>query len=63
MTHPKKAQGQTSSRSKLSDAERHKRFVETAETVGASEMADDFDNAFKRVVRQSGSDGERPKRA
>lgn len=31
---------------KLTDAERHKRFVETAKKVGASEKSEDFDKAF-----------------
>jgi hypothetical protein len=36
---------------KLSDAERHKRFVEMAHEVEASEKPNDFESAFKRVVR------------
>jgi hypothetical protein len=35
---------------KLTDAERHKRFVDMAREVGASEDAKDFEKAFKRVV-------------
>jgi hypothetical protein len=35
---------------KLTDAERHKRFVEMARKVGASENAEDFDKAFKKVA-------------
>jgi hypothetical protein len=35
---------------KLTDAERHARFVETAKQVGASENAKDFDKAFDRVA-------------
>lgn len=35
---------------KLTDADRHKRFVETAREVGASEDAKDFDEAFVKVV-------------
>ena len=31
---------------KLTDAERHKRFVATAKKVGASEKSEDFDKAF-----------------
>jgi len=38
------------SKSKLTDAERHKRFVEMARQVGASEDPKDFDKAFKKVV-------------
>jgi len=37
-------------RPKLTDAERHKRFVETAKKVEASENLDDFDRAFDKVV-------------
>lgn len=36
---------------KLTDAERHKRFVETAKEVGASEKPEDFDKAFKKVTK------------
>jgi hypothetical protein len=36
-------------RPKLTDAERHKRFVETAKKVEASERVEDFDNAFASV--------------
>ena len=35
---------------KLTDAERHKRFVETAKEVGASDDPKDFDRSFKRVA-------------
>jgi hypothetical protein len=35
---------------KLTDAERHKRFVEMAKQVGASDDTKDFDKAFKTVV-------------
>jgi len=35
---------------KLTDAERHARFVEVARKVGASENPKDFDKAFKKVV-------------
>lgn len=35
---------------KLTDAERHKRFVEMARQVGASENPKDFDRAFKKVA-------------
>ena len=34
---------------KLTDAERHKRFVETAKKVEASENIDDFDKAFRAL--------------
>lgn len=39
---------------KLTDAERHKRFVETAKEIGASEDPKDFERAFKRIVPKSG---------
>lgn len=35
---------------KLTDAERHKRFVETAEKIEASDKAVDFDRAFEKVA-------------
>ena len=35
---------------RLTDAERHKRFVEMARKVEASEDPKDFDRAFKKVV-------------
>jgi hypothetical protein len=35
---------------KLTDAERHKRFVETAREVEASDDPMDFDRAFDKVV-------------
>lgn len=38
---------------KLTDAERHKRFVEMAREVGASESPKAFDKAFKKVVTPS----------
>jgi hypothetical protein len=35
---------------KLTDAERHKRFVDMAREVEASEDPKDFDRVFKKVV-------------
>jgi hypothetical protein len=35
---------------KLTDAERHKRFVDMAREVGASDDPGDFDKAFDKVV-------------
>ena len=35
---------------KLTDEERHARFVEMAKKLGASEKPADFNNAFKRVT-------------
>ena len=37
---------------KLTDAERHKRFVEAAREVEASEDPKDFEKAFKRVAEK-----------
>ena len=36
---------------KLTDAERHKRFVDMAREVEASEDPKDFDRAFEKVAR------------
>lgn len=38
---------------KLTDAERHKRFVEMAKEVEASEDPNDFDRAFEKVTANS----------
>ena len=38
---------------KLTDAERHKRFVEAAQEAEASEDATDFDKAFEKVTRSA----------
>jgi hypothetical protein len=35
---------------KLTDAERHARFIETAHKVDASDDPKDFDEAFKKVA-------------
>jgi hypothetical protein len=40
----------SASKPKLTDAERHKRFVEMAKQVGASDDTKDFEKAFKRVT-------------
>jgi hypothetical protein len=42
---------------KLTDAERHKRFVEMAREVEASDDPKDFDMAFEKVIR---SDAKKP---
>ena len=39
------------SNKKLTDAERHKRFVEMAREVEASENPKDFDKAFKNITK------------
>lgn len=36
---------------KLTDAERHKRFVDMARQVGATDDPKAFDKAFKKVAR------------
>jgi hypothetical protein len=38
---------------KLTDDERHARFVDTARKVGASDDPKDFEQAFKRVTTPS----------
>lgn len=38
---------------KPTDAERHQRFVDTAREVEASEREEDFERAFKQVIRPS----------
>ena len=38
-------------KAKLTDIERHARFVETAKKVGASEKPEDFDRAFRKVTK------------
>jgi hypothetical protein len=40
----------TKEKPKLTDAERHKRFVEMARQVGASDDPKAFDKAFKQVT-------------
>jgi hypothetical protein len=39
------------SKPKLTDAERHKRFVAMAHEVEADERPEAFDRAFKKVIR------------
>jgi hypothetical protein len=41
----------TERKPKLTDAERHKRFIEMAREIGASDDPKDFDKAFKKVIR------------
>lgn len=40
-------------KTKLTDAQRHKRFVEMAREVGASDSPKAFDKAFRKVVTPS----------
>lgn len=42
-------------KTKLTDAERHKRFLAMAREVEASELPKAFDKAFKRVTSTTGS--------
>ena len=46
----KPAKPKPKAKPKLTDAERHARFVETAKKVEASEKPEDFDRAFKEVT-------------
>jgi hypothetical protein len=45
-----KAKTDTKPKPKLTDAERHKRFVDMAREVEASNDPKDFDRAFKKVA-------------
>jgi len=42
-----------SSDSKLTEAERHKRFIDMAREVGASDDPKDFNEAFDKVIHPS----------
>ncbi len=44
------------SKPKLTDAERHARFLETARKVEASDDPKDFDEAFKKITSSRPSD-------
>lgn len=46
---------------KLTDAERHKRFVEMARQVEATDDPKEFDKAFKKVVTSASSKREKKK--
>lgn len=48
-----------SKKTALTDVERHRRFLDAAEKVGASGKPEDFDMAFEKVVKptpKTGSD-------
>lgn len=45
-----KAKGKEKPRPKLTNKERHKRFVAMAREVGADESPEAFERAFKKVV-------------
>jgi hypothetical protein len=49
---PKKSVAKKKARPKLTDADRHARFVDTAHKVGASESAEDFERAFKNITQK-----------
>jgi hypothetical protein len=46
-------------KAKLTDAERHKRFVAMAREVEASDDPRDFERAFKRVTRSKAKSAKR----
>jgi hypothetical protein len=48
-----KAKPKAEPKPKLTDAERHKRFVDMAHEVEASDTPEDFDKAFEKVISQS----------
>lgn len=50
------SQQKSSKLATLTPEDRHRRFVETAKKVGASEKTEDFDRAFDMVVRPRSSD-------
>jgi len=50
-THGEMMTSKSAAKGKLTDAERHRRFVEMAREVEASESSTAFDKAFKRVAR------------
>jgi hypothetical protein len=46
---------------KITDQERHKRFLETAREVGASDDPKDFDQVFTKVVHPNDNRGQTKK--
>jgi hypothetical protein len=50
-------------KTKLTDAERHKRFVEVAKKIDASEKSADFDRAFRNVAIKKATSSHRDKEA
>lgn len=44
--------GNSPKKPKLTDSQRHKRFVEMAKEVGASKKPKDLDKAFKKVTKR-----------
>ena len=43
---------------RLTDAERHKRFVETAKKIDASDSAEAFDKAFAKIASPTAIKGQ-----
>jgi hypothetical protein len=52
---------QSKPKPKLTDADRHKRFVDMAREVQASDDPKDFEKAFKKVATKPGPIGQRKK--
>ncbi len=50
---PARAKEKPAQKPKLTDAERHKRFVEMASEVGAEETSSSFDRAFDMVTKKN----------
>jgi len=48
---------------KLTDAERHKRFVEMARKTEASDNPKDFEKAFKKITSPRQGEGQRARRS
>jgi hypothetical protein len=48
-------------KSKLTDAERHARFVAMARELGASEDEKDFEKAFRKVTARKGANSQASK--
>jgi hypothetical protein len=46
-----KAKTKAEPKPKLTDTERHKRFVDVARAVEASDDPEDFDKAFRKIVK------------
>ena len=48
---------------KLTDAERHARFVDMAREVGVDESPEAFDRAFEKVIRTPATPAQHPSKA
>jgi hypothetical protein len=49
---PKKTEAKADKKPKLTDKERHERFLDMAHKAEADERAEAFDEAFDKVVKQ-----------